>query len=500
MANDSSEPVTEGASFDDASNAQELYIGGERRSSDSGGVRTVQNPATMESIGTVPDGTREDVRRAIRVAHDVTDTFAARSRFERADLLHAAADAIDAAIEPLAKRLTAEQGKPLSEAISEVEGCAGKFRSSAEDIRRDELPTLPSQDPNKTIKIRREPHGVYGVITPWNYPVSTATTYLAPGLAAGNSIVWTPAPETSSVCLAFASVVGEALPDGVLNVITGEGPVVGDELVVNDEVDAIAFTGSSDVGEQIAERAGIKPTLLELGGNGPVIVMDDADVEMAAKRTAVGCFSNAGQICTASERILVHEAVIDEFTEHLVTIAEGITVGDPTDEDIDMGPLNNPEVAEKMDRHVSEATEGSAEILTGGGRVADAPTDLYYQPTVLTGVKPDMTVSTEESFGPIAPIEEVASAERALKRANNTDFGLSMGVFTDSMGTAELFIDGLEAGAVNVNDASSNWEAHTPVGGYTGKRSGVGRYGGRFTIEEMSQIKTVSVDTLSRHT
>jgi len=495
MVNDPSEAVTRDAPLDDVPDTQELYIGGERRSSENGTVRTVRNPATGESIGTVPNGTREDIRRAIRAADEATDTFAARSRFERADLLHTAADAIDTAVESLAKRLTAEQGKPLPEAVGEVEGCAGKLRASAEDIRRDELPTLPSQDPDKTIHLRREPHGVYGVITPWNYPVSTATTYIAPGLAAGNTIVWAPAPETSSVSLAFGSVISEALPDGVINVVSGEGPVVGDELVVNDKVDAIAFTGSSEVGEQIAGRAGLKPTLLELGGNGPVIIMDDADLDTAAERTAVGCFSNAGQICTASERILVHEAVVDEFTDRLVAIAEDITVGDPTDEDTDMGPLNNPEVAEKMDRHISEATDKSGVIQAGGGRVADTPTDLYYQPTVLTGVEPDMTVSTEESFGPIAPIEEVLSAEDALERANSTDFGLSMGVFTESMKTAELFINGLEAGAVNVNDASSNWEAHTPVGGYTGKKSGVGRYGGRFTIKEMSQIKTVSVDT-----
>lgn len=495
MADDSTERVAGDASFDDVSDTQELYIDGVWRSSESNAVRMVRNPATGKSLGTVPDGTREDIRRAVGAANDATGTFSARSRFDRADLLHAAADAINEAVEPLAKRLTAEQGKPLPEAISEIEGCAGKFRSSAEDIRRDELPTLPSQDPDKTIHIRREPHGVYGIITPWNYPVSTATTYLAPGLAAGNTVVWTPAPETSSVCLAFAAIIGEVLPDGVLNVVTGEGPTVGDELVVNDEVDAIAFTGSSDVGEQIANRSGTKPTLLELGGNGPVIVMDDADLVKAAERTAAGCFSNAGQICTASERILVHKAVVDEFTDRLVAIAEEITVGDPTHETTDMGPLNNPQVAEKMDRHVMEAREGSAEVRTGGYRVDDAPTDLYYKPTVITGVKPNMTVSTEESFGPIAPIEEVASAKEAFERANDSDFGLSMGVFTDSMKTAEMFIDRLEAGAVNVNDASSNWEAHTPVGGYTGKRSGVGRYGGRFTIEEMSQIKTVSVDT-----
>jgi succinate-semialdehyde dehydrogenase/glutarate-semialdehyde dehydrogenase len=494
MADEQPMPPSRRSNSDDITLDRGHYIDGADTTSDSDAVSTATSPATGDTLGTVPDGTRTDVRRAIDAAA-AADAFGSRSRFERAEILHDVADAIDDQAERLAAWLTADQGKPLAEALGEIESCATKFRASAEDIRRDELPTLPSQDPHKQIHLRREPHGVYGVITPWNYPVSTATTYLAPGLAAGNTVVWVPAPETSLVTLEFASVVGECLPDGVLNLVTGDGPVVGDELVVNDSVDAVAFTGSSAVGEQIADRSGTKPTLLELGGNGPVIVMADADIERAVERTAAGCFTNAGQICTASERILVHESLVEEFTDRLTTHAEEISVGDPTVEDVDMGPLNNQGVAEKMDRHIADAVEAGATLTTGGDRRSGMPTDLYYDPTVLSGVDSEMTVSREETFGPIAPIESVTSATEALERANDSDFGLSVGVFTESITTAEEFIDGLEAGAVNINDASSYWESHTPVGGYTGKRSGVGRYGGRFTIDEMSQLKTVTVDS-----
>lgn len=496
MAEDQQLPFDNCTVSNDSTAEGGLYIGGEQTSPNHDAVLPVTSPSTGMHLGTVPKGSREDVSHAISACASVADHFASLTKFERADILHDVADSIESDIDRLTACLTADQGKPLGEARGEVESCVSKFRASAEDIRRDELPTIPSEDSDKTIHLRREPHGIYGVITPWNYPLSTATTYLAPGLAAGNTIVWVPAPETSLVSLEFASIIGEVLPDGVFNVVTGEGPVIGDELVVNDDVDAVAFTGSSDVGEQIADRSGTKPTLLELGGNGPVIVIDDADIDRAVERTATGCFTNAGQICTASERILVHEAIVDEFTKKMVAYANGISVGDPTNDGTDMGPLNNSDVADKMDNHISDAVEAGASVLSGGDRVADAPTDLYFEPTVLADVGPGMMVARNETFGPIAPVETVSDAEEAIRRANSSDFGLSVGVFTESLSTSERFIEELEAGAVNVNDASSYWESHAPVGGYTGKRSGVGRYGGRFTIDEMSQTKLVTVDAM----
>jgi succinate-semialdehyde dehydrogenase/glutarate-semialdehyde dehydrogenase len=231
-----------------------------------------------------------------------------------------------------------------------------------------------------------------------------------------------------------------------------------------------------------------------MGGNGPVIVLADGDVDRAVECTAAGCYTNSGQICSASERILVHEAVHDEFVEKLLERTAGVTVGDPTSEDTDMGPLNNEAVAAKMDRHVADALERGAELLHGGGRVPDMPTDLYYEPTVLDGVTPGMAIDAEESFGPIAPITTVSDVDEAIEIANGIDLGLTSSVFTADLETTYDVAERLETGIVNVNESSTYWEKHLPFGGYTGKRSGVGRLGGRCTIEELTQLKTVIVD------
>jgi len=225
-----------------------------------------------------------------------------------------------------------------------------------------------------------------------------------------------------------------------------------------------------------------------------VIVMDDADVEPAARITAEGCFGNAGQICTASERILVHEAVADEFTDSLHEHAQAVTVGDPMADDTDMGPLNNDDVAAKMDRHVEDARGKGATVLYGGARVQGAPTDLYYEPTVMDHVAPDTDVNRQETFGPIAPVIRFEDREEALSIANGIDLGLSSGVFTNDIDTMYYFAEGLETGLVNINEGSAYWEIHTPIGGFTGNNSGVGRIGGRFTLDEMSQLKNVIVD------
>jgi succinate-semialdehyde dehydrogenase/glutarate-semialdehyde dehydrogenase len=472
----------------------QLYIGGEWQDSVSGDVRDATSPGSGDTIATYPDGTREDAQRAIAAANDVQKQLEEMTAFERAELCHELADAVEESHAELSDWLARDQGKPLSEAEGEVDLVATTFREAGEHAKRAESDVIPSQHPDKRIITVRKPHGVYGVITPWNYPLGTAIEYLAHGLAVGNAIAWAPAPTTTAVCAKFVDVLDEtSLPAGALNLITGEGPVVGNELVVNDGTDAIAFTGSPETGRLIAEDAGTKPTILELGGNGPVIVLDDANLDTAVECVANGCFTNAGQICTASERVLVHEAVKDEFVERIRENAEGVQLGDPFDEDTDMGPLNNPDVAAKMDRHVEDAVDNGARVVTGGGRAENMPTDLYYQPTVLDEVTTDMVVNEEESFGPIAPIVTFSDREEALELANSIDYGLSMGVFTGSIDNQEYFIDNLESGMININDTSAYWEPHTPAGGYTGKKSGSGRYGGRFTIEEMTQIINVTI-------
>lgn len=474
-----------------------MFVGGEQVDSAEGETTTATNPATGEPLGAVPKGTRDDVDRAVAAARKVQPELAAMTAFERAELCHELADAIESNHEHLAAWLTADQGKPLSEARTEVELCAREFRNAAEDVKRAETEVIPSEDPDKRIYTVREPHGVLGVITPWNYPLNIPAEYLGPGLATGNAIVWVPAPTSSVVATKLLKTFADAdvaLPDGALNLVTGEGPVVGDEVVVNDGTDAIGFTGSPETGEQIASRAGTKPSLLELGGNGPVIVLDDADLDAAVECTAFGCFTNAGQICSASERVLVHEDVHEEFTERLVEHARNLQLGDPTDSDTDLGPLNNEGVAEKMDRHVDDAREKGAHVLVGGGRAEDKPTDLYYEPTVLSDVTPEMTVNWEESFGPIAPIIAFDTYEEAIEIATGIELGLTSSVFTSNLDLAERFADRIETGLVNVNASSAYWEIHTPVGGYTGKRSGRGRIGGKYTIEELSQLKTVAID------
>jgi succinate-semialdehyde dehydrogenase/glutarate-semialdehyde dehydrogenase len=474
-----------------------MYVGGEPAESIEGETFTATNPATGESLGEVPEATREDAQRAIDAARRVQPELEAMTAFKRAELCHELADVIEANHDHLAEWLTADQGKPLQQARTEVELCAREFRNAAEDVKRAETEVIPSEDPNKRIYTVRKPHGVLGVITPWNYPLNIPAEYLAPGLAVGNAVVWVPAPTTSVVAVKLLETFAAAdtdLPDGALNLVTGQGPVVGDEVVGNDGTDAIGFTGSPETGEEIASKAGTKPTLLELGGNGPVIILDDADLDAAVEATSFGCFSNAGQICSASERVLVHEDVREEFTERLVEHARGLRLGDPTDPETDLGPLNNEGVAEKMDRHVEDARESGATVLVGGGRGAEMPTDLYYEPTVLSDVTTEMAVNWEESFGPIAPIIGFDSYDEAIDVANEIDLGLTSSVFTSNLELAEYFADNVETGIVNVNDSSAYWEIHTPFGGYTGKRSGRGRIGGKYSIEELSQLKTVAID------
>lgn len=473
-----------------------LYVDGEWQQSESGETREAKTPASDQTIATVPAGTRTDAQRAIEAANRAASELEFLTPFERAELCRDLGRTIEEHAEWLAEWLTVDQGKPLHEARDEVEFCADEFYDAAGNIERLGTEVIPSQDPNKRIFTIRKPRGVYGVITPWNYPLNIPAEYLAPGLAAGNSIVWAPAPTTTVVAAKLVELFDREtdLPDGALNLVIGEGPVVGNELVVNAGTDAIGFTGSPETGEAIAREAGTKPTLLELGGNGPVIVLDDADIEAAAAATAFGCYTNAGQICSASERVLVQEDIAEEFVDELVAITESISLGDPLDEETDMGPLNNDGVANKMDRHIDDAEEKGAAVVTGGGRAADHPSELFYEPTILEGITPDMIVNAEESFGPIAPVMTFNEYDEAIDIANGIDLGLTSSVFTSNIALANYFIERVETGLINVNDSSAYWEIHTPFGGHSGKRSGHGRLGGKYTIEEMTQIKNVSID------
>lgn len=458
---------------------------------------TVTSPATGQCLGYVPLATRADAARAVEAARRSKAKIARMSVWDRARMCHRIADAMEARKEDLARVLTLEQGKPLAtEARLEIAAACASFRDAGEQIKWLETDCFPVEAPGKRVFNYLQPKGVFALVTPWNFPIALpATYYLGPGLAAGNALAWVPAPTTSICAVKLMECLEEAdVPTGIVNMVTGEGPQVGDAVIVHPQSDAVAFTGSAETGQIVAERGAGKPLLLELGGNGPTIVMADADLELAAKRIATGCYANAGQICTATERILVHEAVHDRLVEGLLENTERVVLGDPLDEATTMGPLNNRSCADKVEDHVNEALENGAELHAGGGRRGGMPSDLYFEPTVLTNVQKDTKINRLETFGPVAPVLKFKDDAQLWDIVDASSFGLSASVFTTRIKDALQIGDRLRHGIVNINDMSCYWEMAIPAGGAAGKHSGIGRTGGKHTITEMSDLKTITID------
>ncbi|MFC4597276.1 aldehyde dehydrogenase family protein [Cohnella hongkongensis] len=471
-----------------------MYIGGRRVDGASDRLRAVVNPATGETIGSIPMGTPEHVDQAVRAANEAAPLLARMTVFERADLCARIAAAIENNRERLAKLLSMEHGKPYyTEAFGEIGACISSFRDAAEQIRWMRSEIVPTRDPNKRAFVYRRPRGVYGVISPWNFPIGNPSVYyLAPGLAAGNAIVWVPAPSTAAIASEYVRIIVEEadLPAGALNLVIGAGAVVGDALVGHPGTHAIGFTGSMGTGNAIARRAGAKPCLLELGGNGPTIVLPDADVEAAALAIHGGCFSNAGQICTSTERILAHESVADALAEALAASAGRIKLGDPMDEATTMGPVHNEALARKVIEQIEDAKAKGARVLAGGGILSDRPTSQYVQASVIDRVSLDAFINSEETFGPVAPIIRFKDGE--LEQAiESSPYRLSAAIFSRDIEKALLMAEQMRFGIVNINESSHYWETVIPAGGASGSPSGYGRSGGKYSIEEMSELRTI---------
>ena len=474
-----------------------MYVAGAWVESESGGRIEATSPATGETIGTVPEGTRDDARRAIAAANAAARDWAGRSAFDRAAAMERVAGIIEERRDELAHTLTLDQGKPLrSESYAEVEELIEYWRMAAGDVRRLEGLMPPSVDASKRVLAYRVPRGVVGVITPWNWPYTMAAEVVAPALASGNTVVWAPASSTSVCSVKLAECVVDAeLPAGVFNLVTGPGSVVGDEIAANAGTHAIAFVGSVATGYRVAERAAGKPLLLEMGGNGPLVVLDDADLDAAVEATLAAAFLCAGQSCTAGERFLVHEDVHDEYLDKLAAaVSRVIRLGDPFADETTMGPLNNEGTAAKMDSHVGDAVERGAVLVAGGARARGFPTDLYYEATVLDRVNDKMEVARDETFGPVVPITTIRSEDEALAIIDSSPFGLLAAVFTRDLGRGLRFAEAARAGWVNVNESTNYWESHLPFGGRAGSRSGIGRVGGRFSMETFTELKTVVVN------
>jgi acyl-CoA reductase-like NAD-dependent aldehyde dehydrogenase len=471
------------------------FVGGDWVESTGSNVRQIVSPVTGETLAEVPDASAEDVDRAARAAREAQPGWAALSAWDRAAVCHAIADLIDERREDMARELTLEQGKPYTaEAIPDIEETAENFRIAAEDVKRMETAIIPSQDVNKRILTFRKPNGVYAAITPWNFPTLIPVELIAPGIAAGNTIVIKPSEWTPIAMATFMQAMADAgLPDGVVNVIYGGGET-GEQLVTNDHIDCIGFVGSHTTAEKIVRAIGLKRSLIEASGNGPVVVCADADLELAAKGAVFGGFFCAGQVCCASERVLVDKRVHDDFLAAVVKEAEGWKLGDPYDDDTLVGPMNNEPTAQKMDQHLEDALAKGAEVVVGGSRDGGRPTSLYYQPTVVDGVGLDTLINRDETFGPIVPLIEVADDDAALAAANDSHLGLQAAVYTKSLRRAFKYLDNLRVGNVVVNDSTDYWEAHEPFGGASGTRTGWGRIGGRYTMLDMTDLKTVVLD------
>lgn len=475
---------------------QHMFVGGNWQPSLSQATFEATSPATGEVIATVPQGDREDAVRAIAAAREAAPAWERLTAFERAAKMHAVGDLIEARRAELARTLTLDQGKPLrAEAYDEVDELVEYWRMAAEDAKRlgGELPY--SFSPGKRVMLVRRPRGVVGVISPWNWPYTMPAELIAPALACGNAIVWTPAPSTAVCAVALAECIADAdLPPGVFNLVTGPGPVVGDEIARNPGTDGVAFIGSTATGRLVADAAAGKAALLEMGGNGPLVVMDDADLEAAVDATLTACFLCAGQSCTAGERILVHRAVRDEFVEILARrVGERIVLGDPFAEQTTMGPLNNEPVAAKMDEHVGDAVARGASVVAGGSRASGFATSLYWEPTVLSDVPPDSRVAREETFGPVAPVVAIDSLEHAIELTNASPYGLLAAIFTANLRDGLEFADRVRTGWVNINESSNYWEAHLPFGGRAGSDSGIGRVGGAHVMHSFTELQTVVI-------
>ncbi len=469
-----------------------LYIDGEWAETER--QVPLVSPVTGQVVASVPVPTRADVSRAVTAARAAQMKWAEQGAFQRAEMCHRIGEALHSRAAGLASLQTMEQGKPLAESISDIEEAARLFHLHAEDLVRLSGETLPVTDPNKRMLTFRSPVGTWAIITPWNFPVLMMAEFVAPGLATGNALVVKPPAHTCAAVLASVAAFEEAgLPRGLVNIVPGDG-AVGEMMLQEPGFDAIGFIGSSATGTRIQATAGLRRTIMECSGNGPIVVCADADIERAARAATYGAYLCSGQVCCATERALVDRSVHQQFLEACLSAAEMVRLGDPFDPEVNLGPLNNESVAAKMDRHLADAISRGARPLVGGSRQAGMPTELYYQYTVLDGVAPEMAAFREESFGPLLPITVAGGDRELLELANSDDLGLQAAVFTRDLARAFHFAERLQVGQVIVNDTTDYWDINMPFGGAGGKRSGWGRIGGKWTLMDMSDVRTAVID------
>jgi acyl-CoA reductase-like NAD-dependent aldehyde dehydrogenase len=470
-----------------------LFIDGEYVSS-AGERAEVISPVNGVVIGTVPVAVAGDIDTAVAAARRAQRAWGRVNVWERAKVCHAVGDGISARREELARLQTLEQGKPLAESLADIDEAATLFHLHAEDAVRLTGETIPSTDPGKRMWTFYKPVGTWAIITPWNFPLLMFAEFVAPGLATGNAHVVKPPAHTAFTVLAAMEILQQAgVPQGLVNIVPGDGPV-GQLLVEHPGIDAIGFIGSSATGARIQASAGLKRSLMECSGNGPLIVLDDADLQAAARAAVYGAYLCSGQVCCATERVLVHERVHGAFVEAVLAETDSVVrLGDPFDPKTNLGPLNNQGVAEKMDAHLADARARGARMLRGGSRAEGYPTDLYYEFAVVDDVPADSLLSRFESFGPVVPVITARDDDELIEIANADPLGLQGAVFTNSLSRAYRFVEELATGQVVVNDSTSWWDVNMPFGGAGGRNTGWGRIGGKHTLLGMTDLRTGAI-------
>jgi succinate-semialdehyde dehydrogenase/glutarate-semialdehyde dehydrogenase len=469
----------------------DLYVDGEWTPASDAARFDVTDPATGDLVGAVAGATREDTRRAIAAAAAALPAWAALPAKERSAAMRRWFDLIVDSADDLAVILTAEQGKPVAEAKGEILYGAAFIEWFAEEAKRVYGETIPHNVPNRRLLVLKQPIGVCAAITPWNFPMAMIPRKAGPALGAGCTMVLKPASATPLSALALAELAGRAgLPAGVFNVVPGPASIVGDELATNPTVRKLTFTGSTAVGKELmAKCAGtMKKVSLELGGNAPLIVFDDADLDVAVTGAIASKFRNTGQTCVCANRILVQDGIYDAFVERFSEAVAAMRVGNGFEDGVELGPLIDDAAVEKVEEHIDDAVARGATIATGGRRHALG--GHFFEPTVVAGATPDMRLAREETFGPVAPLFRFRAEEEGVALANATPFGLAAYFFARDNARIWRVGEALECGVIGVNTGVFSYEG-APFGGV--KESGIGREGSHHGIDEFVEIKYIAI-------
>ena len=466
---------------------EQCYIDGRWADADGGGVIEVSNPANGEVLGSVPKMGAAETRRAIEAAERAWPAWRGLLAKERATILRRWFELILENQEDLAQLMTLEQGKPLAESRGEVVYGASFIEWFAEEAKRVYGDTIPQHQADKRIVVVKQPVGVVAAITPWNFPNAMITRKCAPALAAGCPVVIKPAAQTPYSALALAELAERAgIPAGIVNIVTGSAREIGGEMTSSPVVRKLSFTGSTEVGKLLIQQCAstVKKVSMELGGNAPFLVFDDADLDAAVEGAMISKYRNTGQTCVCANRILVQEGVYDAFAAKLTEAVKTLKVGAGQEDGVSQGPLIDQAALEKVEEHVADATAKGAKVVIGGARHERGGT--FYQPTVLTDVTTDMKVTREETFGPVAPLFRFKTEEEGLALANDTEFGLAAYFYARDIGRIWRVSEGLESGMVGINTGLISTEV-APFGGV--KESGIGREGSKYGIEEFLETK-----------